>query len=221
VSRRRRGLLLVGLAVVLGVLAASDVARREAALDRRLAPLVDVLVARHDLRAGRPVAADDLAVRTDPARWAPVDALTSAADVAAAEVDAAVPAGAYLTARDLAPEGGAGAAGVRAGERAVEVVAVASPDLVSAGSRVDVLVTRDGAGTRLALQDVEVLGARPAPQPATGTEGERIAATLRVTVRQAVYLTAAQAFAREVRLLPRAAGDRARGQDLRVGEELG
>ncbi len=32
-------------------------------------------------------------------------------------------------------------------------------------------------------------------------------ATLRVTLRQAVYLTAAQNFAREVRLLSRPAGD--------------
>ena len=35
-------------------------------------------------------------------------------------------------------------------------------------------------------------------------------ATLRVTMRQAVYLTAAQNFAREVRLLSRPAGDRSR-----------
>jgi pilus assembly protein CpaB len=37
-----------------------------------------------------------------------------------------------------------------------------------------------------------------------------VAASLRVTLRQAVYLAAAQDFARELRLLPRAAGDRSR-----------
>ena len=79
-----------------------------------------------------------------------------------------------------------------------------------AGARVDVLVTRDGRGTRLALQDVEVrrgagppAGTRPTAERAAGT---RVAATLRTTVRQAVYLTAAQSFAREIRLLPRAPG---------------
>ncbi len=51
-SRRRRGLLLVGLALILGSLAAADVRRREAALDARLAPLVPVLVARGDLEPG-------------------------------------------------------------------------------------------------------------------------------------------------------------------------
>jgi pilus assembly protein CpaB len=81
---------------------------------------------------------------------------------------------------------------------------------------VDVLVTRDrgaGAGaTELALQDVEVLAARPA-EPADGaarTAGPAVAATLRVSVRQAVYLAAAGSFAREVRLLARAPGDRSR-----------
>jgi pilus assembly protein CpaB len=39
-------------------------------------------------------------------------------------------------------------------------------------------------------------------------------ATLRVTLKQAVYLTAAQNFAREVRLLPRAPGDRRRSGRL-------
>jgi pilus assembly protein CpaB len=43
---------------------------------------------------------------------------------------------------------------------------------------------------------------------------------LRVTVKQAFYLVAAQAFAREVRLLPRAAGDDRRGSagtEIRAG----
>jgi pilus assembly protein CpaB len=75
----------------------------------------------------------------------------------------------------------------------------------------------------LALENVELLdlgggggggGAGPAasePGPATAAEpGTTTNATLRVTVRQAVYLTAAQNFAREVRLLPRPAGDRER-----------
>jgi pilus assembly protein CpaB len=41
-----------------------------------------------------------------------------------------------------------------------------------------------------------------------------------VSVRQAVYLAAAQAFAREIRLLPRATGDRRRMGGLIVGEGL-
>jgi pilus assembly protein CpaB len=63
----------------------------------------------------------------------------------------------------------------------------------------------------LALEDVEVLAAAAAP-PADGGGAARVAASLRVTLRQAVYLAAAQAFARELRLLPRAVGDTARGR---------
>ena len=51
--------------------------------------------------------------------------------------------------------------------------------------------------------------------------GPRVAASLRVTLRQAVYLAAAQDFARELRLLPRARGDRERGRaGLRMGAGL-
>ena len=86
----------------------------------------------------------------------------------------------------------------------------------SPAARVDVLVTRDerpGAPGRtvLALEDVEVLAVASAPA-GRPTGRRRVAASLRVTLRQAVYLAAAQAFARELRLLPRAPGDRARGR---------
>ena len=87
------------------------------------------------------------------------------------------------------------------------MVGLGARALVVPGARVDVLVTRDGggaAGTELALEDVEVLAARPASAGARDEGGERVAATLRVSVRDAVYLAAAQSFARELRLLPRA-----------------
>ncbi len=203
-SRRRRGLLLIGLAGILGALAAADVGRREAALDRRLAPLVDVLVARTDLDPGTALRLTDVQTRQVPARWAPIGAAAAPGEVAGAVPAVRIPRGAYVTAAVLTAPEGAGAGFVRRGERAVEIVAAASAELVVAGVRVDVLVTRENAGTRLALQDVEVLAARPV-EDASGAD--RIAATLRVTLRQAVYLTAAQSFARELRLLPRALGD--------------
>jgi pilus assembly protein CpaB len=200
VSRRRRGLVLVGLALVLGALAAADVSRREA----RLAPLVPVLVARADLAPGRPIAVGDVEPRELPARWAPLGAAGSPGAVAGAVPAVRIPRGAYVVSGDLTASSGAGV--VRRGERAVEVLAAGTSELVAPGARVDVLVTRDDRGTRLALQDVEVLAARAAP--ASDRDGAtRVSATLRVTVRQAVYLTAAQAFAREIRLLPRSPGD--------------
>jgi pilus assembly protein CpaB len=126
----------------------------------------------------------------------------------------------------------AGPAGpdVRRGERVAEIVALGSPELVIPGSRVDVLVTPEPAGggtgeAVLALEDVEVIAASAvaaddAPA-AKGAPGPRVAVSLRVTLRQAVYLAAAQDFARELRLLPRASGDRERGRaGLRMGAGL-
>ncbi|HEX4806621.1 MAG TPA: hypothetical protein VFU94_12035, partial [Conexibacter sp.] len=88
---------------------------------------------------------------------------------------------------------------------------------------------RPGDGSRagttvLALQDAEVLAARAAPADAGGdvaAPGARVVAELRVRVRDAVYLAAAQAFASDVRLLVRAPGDRAtRDAGLTVDERL-
>jgi pilus assembly protein CpaB len=220
-TRARRSLLLAGLALVLGGLAASDIAAREAALDRRLGPLVPVVVARTALEAGEPLRADQLAVRRVPARFAPRGAYPAPAALAGQRLAAPVPAGADVTAavledpaqRTLGPP-------VRRGERVAEIVATGSPEHIVAGARVDVLVTRDDAGgrtgeTELALEDVEVLSAAPAPTAGDGPGAGRVAASLRVTLRQAVFLAAAQSFARELRLLPRPAGDRSRAGPLR------
>jgi pilus assembly protein CpaB len=235
VSRRRRGVLLLGLALVLGGLAAADVSRREAALDARLRPLVPVVVARAELTPGTELAPAQLAIRRLPARFAPAGALGSIRDAAGLRTAVAIPAGGFLTSGQLADPAAQGRAGpgLRAGERVADVVAVGSPDAIGPGSRVDVLVTREGQDggegrTSLALEDVEVLAAAPAPADEgsrpTGdaTAGPRVAASLRVTLRQAVFLTAAQSFAREIRLLPRAPGDRRHGaQGLAIGAGLG
>jgi pilus assembly protein CpaB len=103
-------------------------------------------------------------------------------------------------------------------------VASADPQAVVPGAHVDVLVTRDASGaggqTRLALEDVEVLAVAPAPPGDHAQDGPRVAATLRVTLAQAVYLAAAQAYAREVRLLARPPGDRSRAGPLTVSGRL-
>lgn len=226
-SRRRRAVVLLGLALVLGGLAASDVSRREAALERRLGPVVPAVVARRDLAPGTRLAAAQLAVRQVPARFAPAGALPSPSELVGLRTAVAVGAGEYL-ARGVVSAAGDGPA-LRPGERVADVVAVGSTDAVTPGGRVDVLVTREGRDggpgrTDLALEDVEVLAAAPAPEGSgdNATGAPRVAASLRVSVRQAVYLAAAQSFARELRLLPRAGDDRERGRTgLSVGQGLG
>jgi pilus assembly protein CpaB len=217
-TRGRRALLLGGLALTLGALAASDVAGREAELRRRLGPLVEVVVARAELRPGTRIGSDHLAVRRVPARFAPRGAFSAPGEVVGLRTAAAVPAGADLGPASIAEGRLRPGAPVRPGERIVDVVAGGPSQLIVPGSRVDVVVTRDSrsgvAGvTRLALEDVPVIATAPAPPPPAAQGGDpapRVSASLRVTLRQAVYLAAAQSFASELRLLPRAPGDRRR-----------
>jgi thymidylate kinase len=82
---------------------------------------------------------------------------------------------------------------------------------------VDVVVTRERRDAQLALEDVEVLSARAVRGEGTGPQ---VAATLRVTIRQAVYLAAAATFAAEVRLLARPPGDDRRAGATVVGSDL-
>jgi pilus assembly protein CpaB len=163
--------VLGGLALTLGGLAASDVAGREAALDRRVGALVPVVVARADVEPGRRLRAADLAVRQVPQRFAPRGAYGAPAQVAGQRAGAPIVAGADVTAAVLEdPARAPAGAPVGKGERVADVLASAPAGLVVPGARVDVLVTREGrpgapGQTRLALEDVEVLTAAPAQRP--------------------------------------------------------
>lgn len=224
--RRRRAAVLLGLALLLGGLAASDVAGREAALRRAIGPTVPVVVVRSRLAAGDAFDVRRLAIRHVPARFAPALAYRSASTLAGTRAAVDLEVG-----EDVGPssvDDGTRAAGapVRVGERVADVVARGSGELITAGSRVDVLVTRergDGSGaTTVALEDAEVLATHAVSGVEDGgSAADRIAVSLRVTVRQAVYLAAAQSFARELRLLPRAVGDRRHGlAGTTVGSDL-
>jgi pilus assembly protein CpaB len=226
VTPRRLALLLLARALLLGALAAASVRRRERALAHGLGPQALVLVTRAPAPAGAPPSAARPALRALPRRYAPPDAVADAARLAGARLAVALPAGAVLTASVLRRPDPAAAA-IGPGERVAQLVAHGDPRAVVPGARVDVLVTRAGDGDRagatvLALEDVEVLDARrAAADPSDPSIGARVAVALRVGVRAAVYLAAAQAFARDVRLLVRAPGDRAGGHaGLAVDERL-
>jgi hypothetical protein len=149
-----------------------------------------------------------------PARYAPAGAIADPGVAVGRRAAVAIAPGADLDPALLAIAAGqashAGPALAR-GERALDVLALADPEAVPTGARVDVLVTNDAQGgatgaTRMVLEGAEVLQARPASaaqNPDASAGLPRVLATLRVRVRQAVALTAAISGAREVRLLPR------------------
>ena len=227
--RRRRALLLLSLALASGGLAATQVSHTVGEVERRVGRPVPVVVAAKDLSPERALRPGELAVREVPARYVPPGAVASTEEVSGLRTAVPVAAGSYLTSNQL--EGATARSGLGRGQRAVEV-SVAGGDALSQsaapGGRVDVLVSTEGGSGRgrsfLALEDVELIGFRAGggETPASGADSQRRAptgvATLRVTLRQAVYLTAAENFAREVRLLPRPPGDRGRLGREAVGE---
>ena len=205
-------------------------------MEAQVGPLVAVLAASRDLPAGARLGPASLSMRRVPARFVPPDAFTSPAGVVGARTAAALAAGSYVTAGHLRGAEGRAARGAGAlenGERALEVAVSGGGALARAapGSRVDVVVSTEageGAGRAfVALEDVELLGLRPAEagglQGGEAVGGAAAAASalavLRVTLRQAVYLTAAENFGREVRLLVRPPGDRGRSSGASTTEE--
>jgi pilus assembly protein CpaB len=239
-ARRRRGLLLLSVALASGGLAASHVHEREQSVAAQVGPRVPVLVAARDLPAGVRVRAGAVAVRRMPARYVPPDALASG--VVGARPAVRVGAGSYLTAGVLARSNSEHRGGgvVGRGERAVTVAVSGAAGLV-VGSRVDVLVSTEsatgGGRTLVALAGARLLRLEAGGEGAAvgaggaagldggaagggtggaggagglGASGATALATLRVSLRQAVYLTAADNFAREIRLLARPPGDHSR-----------
>ena len=181
-----------------------------------------VVVVTRDIPRGRMLttrlASAWLAQRQVPQRFVPPGALRSRALAVGLETDAALAAGDYVGEHHLRPARAAAenAAGVSRDARLVEVGvsgAGSMSHVLRPGALVDVLITTEGGDARsrtfLAVQRVPVVGFDSSTE---GSIGEQAVAadgrvTLRASLRQAVLLTAADNFAREVRLVPRAAGD--------------
>jgi pilus assembly protein CpaB len=209
---------LLGAAAACAGLAASSVSRYTNDVRAQVGPLTRVVVARTDLKPGTAitpqVAGRSLEVRQVPIRYAPAQALISISDAIGYRLGGAVNRGDYLTSATLVAGEGR-RPGTDPDGRTVEVAVAGAGFLAQSlqpGTRVDVLITTErGAGpgrTYLALQDAEVVGF--SASSGAGNEAGRATAALRVSLRQAVLLTAAQNFARELRLVPRRDGDRRR-----------
>lgn len=206
-SRGRRSLILGGLALLIGSLAAADMAGRERALRESLGPLVPVVVAHSQIASGTTIGERSLALRRMPARYVPAGAFRDTAEVVGARAGVAIPAGADLQSALLAAAGEA--APPRPGERVARVVAVGAARELPPGSLADLLITTDGPGgeprTRLALRGAEVISSAPAARSDSGDAAglPRVALALRVTLAQAIEIVEAQNGARELRALPR------------------
>ena len=228
-TRRRRAALLLGLALVLGVLAASDVARREARLREQLGPDVGVVVAREDAGRERELRSGDLALRRVPERYVPPTRVLAPDELVGRRLAAPVARHGFVTRSSLALDELAAGAPVRRGRAR----GGGHRARLAGGGRGRLARRRAGdprarrgrgaAGPSSRSRTSRCSPPRPrapSPRPSGDDGAPRVAATLRVTVRQAVYLAAAAAFARDVRLLARAAGDRRRSAPIAIGTTL-
>lgn len=205
-TRRRRGGILIVLAGALGLVAALVSLGAGSA-----PPPAAVVVARAPLGTGLLIeegtAAQALTTVPVPASAALPGTLRDPAEAVGRRVAAPVAAGEPVTQAALGGAPGAGPSPLAVGERAVAVplsAAGAAAAGVRPGARVDV-VASTGEGltgrTALVVADAEVLGlGTPDAADPTGAPGEVV---LRVRARQALRITAALNFAREVRLLVR------------------
>lgn len=231
-TRRRRGLVLLVLALACGALAASEVEDKVSEVEGRIGIPVPVVVAARDIEPGAELSRADLRVSQFPQRFAPPDAPTSPDQAIGLHAAGPVAAGSPITAGVVgATASGDDPGALRRGERAVEIAVAGGASLIETavpGARVDVLVSTDpgdGPGSSfVALEDVELLALVPGSSAEVPLDADLSAgpatsavATLRATLRQAVYLTAAQSYAREIRLLPRPPGDRRRVGRATVG----
>jgi pilus assembly protein CpaB len=217
VSRRTRAVALVGLSAVCAGAAVSLVNRYASDVRAQMGPLAPVVVATKELPRGLLVTPrtvlERLAERRVPVRYVPPDSLRSTRDALGLRVRSRVPAGSYLGGAQLGPPESRPDPGLAGHQsRVVEVSvsgAATTAELLRPRARVDVLITSErGPGpprTYLSLQRVALVGLRSLRSDAAGADdsGPDAVAALRVSLRQAVLLTAAQNFARELRLVLR------------------
>ena len=188
----------------------------------QVGPLTPVLVARTAIPRGRQITPANipryLAARRVPARFVPTGSLRLVRDVVGLRSRVMIPTDSYLSRAVLADRSEHAARWRQPGIRDTRVVEVAVTgagaleDALSPAGRVDVLITSDrgpnAPRTYLALQRIELVAFRPSGTGGgSGDDGVKAVASLRVTLRQAVLLTAAENFARELRLVPRPPGD--------------
>jgi Flp pilus assembly protein CpaB len=214
-SRRRRALGFLALAVVAAVGAGAIADGYGASAIRGYGPLRPVVVLSADLAAGQRIGPrqidSGLELRRVPQRFAPPGALAAPEEALGLVARAPLPAGSYLLGAQLGVprRARAGAPRLGDGRRPVEIAVSGADALLSAppasGSRVDVVVTSEptGAGpgrTYVAAAHVPLLGLSPGVEgPGSGATA---AATLGLTKPQALRLIAAESFARKVTLLP-------------------
>jgi Flp pilus assembly protein CpaB len=215
-NRRGRAAAFLVLALLAAAAAAAIADGYGSSVARGYGPLRPVVVVDSGLPAGKRIGPQEvgaaLAVRRVPERFVPAGALAAPDEALGLAPRAALPAGSYLLAGQLAPPGRSRSAssGLPGDRRPVEIEVSGAGALLAAGpspagAEVDVVVTAEANGpgpgrTYVAAAATPLLALRPDVEGEAAGGGA--AATLGLTRRQALRLIAAESFARKITLLP-------------------
>jgi len=219
-SKLQKTLLTFALALTLSGVSAVVITRKEREVNARYGVRVDVLTALTDIKAGEKITAKQLGITSLPQRFVSVDALNAPAQVVGKKSTVDISSGSYILKTYTESSATNSFLGVELaeGDRIVDVVVSGSLELVKPGVHVDVLVTkvddRDpnsrGNETKVALEEVAVVAVKPVAEFASDAEAtgqQKIQVSLKVDTADAVYLSAAENFAKEIRLLVRPEGE--------------
>lgn len=201
---RRVALSLFALAILAGAVAAWLVQREVSAVAAASGAPTAVLVAAAPIESGRRIDADTVGevatIVEIPAKFAPPDALSDAADVAGLRAETSIPLGGYLTRSAFSRGTGGGGYELRRGERAISIDVSPAPDGAEPvpGSVVDLVASGIGGApeSRVLIAGAEVLAA-------STTADSTARLTVRVAAAQVPTVVRADVFAREVRAVIR------------------
>lgn len=218
--RQRRGVLLIGLAVIAAGGVFWMVSQYLADVRTQLGPMVSVVaVADDDLPPFATPSSEDLEVREVPRRWLPPNSFTDPAQIGDRVTAAAVPAGTVLSQGMFLDRPAIGP-----GEREIAIMVDAETGVggkITSGAVVDIFATFVGddstaPSSRIVVQRAEIIEVgspvdTPAGVAGPGSVGfgssQRLPVTFRLSIEDARTLTYVESFAASIRLALRAPTD--------------
>jgi Flp pilus assembly protein CpaB len=214
--RQRRGLLLLGLALVGAVGVFITVSNYVAEVRSQVEPLTSVLQLRADVAAHEPITDDHVEEAQVPVRWVPETALSSRLELVGLVAAADLPAGSLLQYGMLVD-----APAISPGQREIAILVDAETGVagkVGPDDVVDIYATFEGDDEgNPPTSEIVVRGARvidvgvPAtqvnPEALGFDEGQVVPITFALSVFDSLVLTYVESFATNVRLGLVAPGD--------------
>jgi pilus assembly protein CpaB len=214
--RQRRGVILLGLAVVGGISVFFSVLTFVANVNAKVGNLVTVVQLSTPAPAYRPISADMLSLHSVPRKWLPSNAITDARDVVGLVPTNDLPDGTYAQRGMFVNR-----PGVANGFREVAILVDAETGVagkIKSGDRVDIVATMQNSRNpnqrkaQVWVSNALIIDVGVPEQVERGTatgfsDGKAVPVTFALPVTDALRVAYAESFAVKVRLALRGGGD--------------